>query len=305
MKILLTGASGFFGQSVVDALKHLDHSIEVICVTHSKSLNLKDDRFCNVKCNLHDDQQTKALIKKTKPTHLIHLAWHVPPQKFWDAKENFDWLASSVKLFQLFCEEGGNVFIGAGSLAEYDWIDGILDEENTTLQPNSIYGLCKKNLHELIMNLKRMHYPEVKILWPRIGYFFGENEPQGKLISLIIRKILKQEDLSLLPKATARAYTHVRHLGNVISKTLFYNHEDLVFNLNGSNYYTLEELVNLVANNYNLPNDKVFYGGYQSSIFEPELLKVNTDRMQSLGLKIPDTLLDDLKGMMDASYFRS
>lgn len=296
MNLLITGAGGFFGRSVINALKKLDHNFKATCVFHTHPLNLHDERFASVKCNLQDKEQVDKLIQGTKPTHLIHLAWYVAPQKFWTAEENLIWLSSSLNLFQAFCKEGGKVFIGAGSLVEYDASTGHLDEKLTPLNPTSLYGTCKKALHELILSYKNTHFPDVRVIWPRIGYFFGEAEPQDKLISKIIQSIKNQSPLKLAEPDFARAYAHVSYLGTTLANLVMKEpSEDVAFNMSSSYLYTLKEIVDFCEKTLGMKNLQAVYNAYHSV---PKTLTVDTTTLEKLGLEVQDTFFNDLEKLI-------
>ncbi len=218
MKILITGASGFFGKSLISSLEKSTEDFECFCIYKENYLEVLDKRFQWAQCDLLNKKEAEQLIKIIKPTHLVHLAWHVPPQQFWTAFENIDWLNASTNLFQAFCENGGKAFVGAGTLAEYDWTKGILEETTAPLLPNTLYGQCKKSLYEILTSIRNTHYQQTKIIWPRIGYFFGENEPKEKLISKLIYNIKNALPVNLASPEFERPYAHVKYFGQAIAK---------------------------------------------------------------------------------------
>ena len=298
--ILITGASGFFGKSFLEALQKNKADLRFICLYNSQKKEINDDRFTWVKVDLLDLSTHKELMQKFNPTHCCHLAWYVPPQNFWHASENLEWLQASVHLFKEFCESGGEVFMGAGSLAEYDWSSGILDEGSTPLVPRSLYGQCKKSLYEILKIIRDTNYQSTTLLWPRIGYFFGENEAPQKLISKIISGIKMGTQLNLVSKDTQRPYAHVKYLGESLSYIFLNQQEDLVFNLSASQSYTLEKIVEFVSKIFDVMPKHVVYGSYTicSLSSEPLLLDVRTYLLRkNLGNSIPDTFFEDIREM--------
>ena len=299
MKILITGASGFFGRSLINALQLESGDFEVFCPFRSNTFDMEDSRFQWVPCDLLNSEDIKTLISDLKPTHLVHLAWYVHPQKFWNAKENFDWLDASIQLFQAFCEHKGQVFIGAGTLAEYDWTNGVLDEFNTALAPNTIYGQCKKSLHELLLSFRNTYSPDTKIIWPRIGYFFGDYEPKEKLISKIIDHIKRDLPLNLASPDLKRPYAHVKYFGQCITQLLMFDKkQDLTFNMSVSTLHTLNEMVECVRSQLCGTSSKIYYDTYKA---EPIILSVKDNILrEQVGFTIPDTFFEDLEKLVGA-----
>lgn len=294
MKILITGASGFFGKSLVNALEQSVDDFECFCVYKTNALQSSDKRFQWVQCDLLNTETTEQLIKNIKPTHVVHLAWYVPPQQFWGARENIDWLYASINLFYAFCKNVGITFIGAGTLAEYNWSNGILEESTTPLLPNTLYGQCKKSLHEILTCIRNTHYTQTKIIWPRIGYFFGPDEPKEKLISKLIYNIKNTLPVDLASPEFKRPYAHVKYLGGAITKLLMTNaYEDVTFNLSFSISYPLKEIVDFIQEKLGKQSLQMNYGVYPSS---PMALDVKTTILkEKLDFEMLDTFYEDLE----------
>lgn len=84
-RILITGANGFVGRTLCSLLK--ERGQHVIAVTHSES-NLPSTE--HVQCDVRNAEAVQEAIRRTTPTHVIHLAalCHVPtsfasPQETW------------------------------------------------------------------------------------------------------------------------------------------------------------------------------------------------------------------------------
>ena len=303
-KILITGASGFFGKSLLDALQGSRDDFKCYYVYSSKEIKTYDQRFQWVPRNLLNKDASSQLINELQPTHLVHLAWHVPPQQFWTAKENIDWVYASLNLFQAFCENGGKVFVGAGTLAEYDWSSGILDESLTPLYPNTLYGQCKKSLHDILVSLAKTHYPKVSIIWPRIGHFFGPQEPQAKLISKLIYSIQNNLPMNLASEEFRRPYAHVKYFGEIITKILMLNSvKELTFNMSASTTYSLGEIVECIKKTLGKDSDNIRYNAYSAPNTGPLTLEVHTKVLEeAINFKIPDTFFEDLKDLVNHAH---
>lgn len=297
---MVTGATGFIGKNVLPHLKKMNFEV-VGLYNNSSQAGLKENSDIRwEKCDLFDLSRQLKILKKHRPTHLLHLAWDVSPGKFWTSVNNIRWLSVSTELFRNFCESGGSHFICAGSIAEYDWKSRELNEEITPFEPETLYGQCKRNLYWILTHLQKTHYPEVSIVWPYIGYFFGSGEPVNKLISLLIKKIRNKETISLLPEDTIRSYAHVRHLGKILSELAVLNDKQINLNISANNKVKLKDIVNYIAAHYKVSTNNVTYDNYQSKIYEPPTLNVNTQKMERvLGKTIEDTFYHDLTTMMN------
>ena len=72
MRILITGANGFVGRHLIDALSALPEAPDIIAATHGAPTLLSASRI--VTLDVTDSRQTLALIRAERPTHLMHLA---------------------------------------------------------------------------------------------------------------------------------------------------------------------------------------------------------------------------------------
>jgi len=297
--ILITGARGFIGKSTLRYLNTTDLKIIGIYNKTSQSELGKVADIEWIQSDLFDLEQQKMLFEKYKPEYLLHLAWSVPTGEFWHSLDNIKWLNLSIELFKNFCRNGGRYFIGAGSIAEYDWRCPELKEDGTSYQPYSLYGQCKRSLYEILKQLQRKYFSHVSIIWPHIGYFFGVDEPVNKFLSMLISKIKHKEPMYLLNQNTVRDYAHVRYLGKTLAYLIMNSKNDLLLNVSANNQLTLKSIVDFISQYYNVDTSNILYDKYQSPIYEPKSLKICTKRMEKImGNKFEDTFFIDLKEMM-------
>jgi nucleoside-diphosphate-sugar epimerase len=188
--VLLTGATGFIGQSAIRPL--LDKNYIVHAVT-SKPLHFETiENLCWHQTDLLNPNETTGLLKSVRPTHLLHFAWYVEHGKVWNAVENLDWLQASLHLARQFAENGGERLVISGSCAEYDWTeDGIFSENSTRLRPQNLYGASKHALNLTLENFAKIS--NLSYAWGRIFYLFGEGESPSRLVPSVINALLKNE----------------------------------------------------------------------------------------------------------------
>lgn len=174
-RVLVTGGSGFIGRHTAPHLETLGYEVHAAGSREANLLNPADRR---------------ALLERVRPTHLLHLAWHVPPGKYWTSLENVRWLQASMDLIVDFAAAGGKRLVSAGTCAEYSWDgDGICREDQTPLQPASLYGTSKDALRRMQEALA----PQLGLsgAWGRIFFPYGPGEPAGRLVPSILDNILR------------------------------------------------------------------------------------------------------------------
>ena len=188
--VLLTGATGFIGQFAIAPLIAKNFSVHAVSSKPSECENTENISWHQA--DLLDERRSTDLLKRIRPTHLLHFAWYVEHRKFWSAPENLDWLRASLHLAREFVACGGERLIASGTCAEYDWSSGgVFSEKSTALLPAHLYGAAKHAL-----NLTLSKFAEVSNLsyaWGRIFYPFGAREPVDRLIPSVINSLLKNE----------------------------------------------------------------------------------------------------------------
>jgi nucleoside-diphosphate-sugar epimerase len=245
--IVVTGASGFLGKSLVQKILELPNDDRFFVLLYYKyPIETYRPNIKCIRCNLLETTEFNEVLSQYKPTTLVHLAWFVTHNEFWCSKENLRWLTASLHLFEQFCAHGGEKFISTGSVCEYDLSQSVIDEQTTPLKPDTLYGQCKVSLCHLLTAFRNAHFPTVSIIWPRIAWFFGENEPPEKLFSSTIRKIKNDELVSLQGRHIARPYAHVKYVGEVLHQCLSLSN-DCHFTVSGVRNLTLEFIVKYMA----------------------------------------------------------
>jgi len=175
MKVLLTGASGFIGRSVLTQLLRL--GIETVVVGRTRP-----DGFVGefIEADLLQAEAGAAAIAKARATHLLHLAWYAEHGKYWTSPLNLRWVESTVRLVESFCSTGGRHLAIAGTCAEYDWSVGYCQEEATPLAPATLYGTAKDATRRLVEAICRQY--DVPCAWGRIFLPYGQGEDGRRLI---------------------------------------------------------------------------------------------------------------------------
>src|SRR5437870_9823503 len=196
-RLLVTGATGFIGMCCLPLL--LARGFEVHAVSsrarvHAVSPRAKDERGDDViwhQADLWQPTQTARLVAAVQPTHLLHLAWYVVPGKLATASENFRWVQASLELLRRFGEHGGRRVVMAGSSYEYDWRNGYCSESVTPKIPSTYYGACKLALASLLEAYAGQ--TGLSQAWARIFFLYGPREHPKRLVSSVIRSLLRGE----------------------------------------------------------------------------------------------------------------
>ena len=154
-RVLLTGATGFVGCAIAQAL--IPRQFEVHGTTR-RAVAIERHRAANVvmhKIDLLDSEAIAALITKVQPTDLLMSAWTTKHGEYWTDPQNDRWVACTDALVRGFFSAGGKRAVLVGTCAEYDWTDPMVDRgpisEDTALGvPSTVYGRAKRRAGRLL-----------------------------------------------------------------------------------------------------------------------------------------------------------
>jgi nucleoside-diphosphate-sugar epimerase len=202
-RVLVTGAGGYLGTQVLDELSRRGTEVHAFgrdpmvqasragVVWHRIDLLAEDPR---------------PLIVDTRPSHCIHLAWETTPGRYRAAWENYDWVASTLRLARSFFDTGGQHFTLAGSCAEYALPAVVCDETSTPVAGDCAYAICKIETARLLAALASDCGSSFATA--RIFYLYGPDEPNGKLINGVCRSLLRGRPVPLTSGADVVDYVY-------------------------------------------------------------------------------------------------
>ncbi len=188
-RVLLTGASGLVGQPCQQRL--LDAGFEVWAASSSHAVN-DQGRLHWRQADLLDPAARRGLLAESRPSHLLHLAWH-SGREIYRSAENYRWLAASLELLRDFVAGGGQRVVFVGSSAEYAWGEEPCSELHTPLVPSTTYGLAKRALSELFTDFIAHHGPPLGGAWARLFFLYGAYEKPPRLLASVIHALLRGE----------------------------------------------------------------------------------------------------------------
>lgn len=180
MRVLITGATGFLGRYVLEALHR--HGIESVVLGRRRPLHAPFTDFIEVDCLASPD--FASLVRRAAGTHLLHLAWYAEHGQFWASPLNLRWVEATTRLVEAFCQAGGGGIVLAGTCAEYDWSHGYCREDSTPLDPATLYGTAKDAARRLAMVVCAQH--QIPCAWGRVFLPYGAGEDDRRLMPSLI-----------------------------------------------------------------------------------------------------------------------
>lgn len=284
MKILLTGGSGFLGQSLVKLIR--SRRIDIALIGRSKPACCDWD-FIEADLLSISADEIAGIMREVKPTHLVHLAWFADHGDFWESEKNLQWISRTGLLVKKFCESGGTSVLVSGSCAEYSWTAGHDLLEDSICAPASLYGVSKDLTRQLVTHI--CNQAEVELSWCRIFFPYGPGEDRRRLVPSLKDVAKKVADPFVIQAPGSRDFLHVDDVASALV-TIILRRAHGVINVCSGISCDLEELVIRVLE-MQRPDIDVD-GSFQSKLGEKRLDIVgNNQKLRSLGWNATKELL--------------
>jgi len=278
-RVLLTGAGGFIGRHTLRPL--LAGGFEVHAITSSKPPRGAPAEVQWHRGDLLEPGFADDLVGEVRPSHLLHLAWHLAPPGHVTAAINFDWVHASIRLVRAFCNVGGTRVLLTGTCAEYSPGPSVhCVEDVTPTCPRTVYGAAKHGLH--LMMAAWAEQAGVELAWGRVFNVYGPYEHPGSLLGTLVRGLLSGEEVPTSDGRQVRDYTYVAEVASALVALLS---SDAVgsFNLASGIPVRVAEIISTAAAEIGHP-ELVNMGAQPWRPGEPERLTAEVRRIrQSTG----------------------
>jgi nucleoside-diphosphate-sugar epimerase len=179
MKILVTGATGFIGNYVVEELLKYNYKIIASATVNSQEIYSNwIEKVDYIEANLNEDKEDWFTFFN-EPDQIIHLAWEGLPnyKEMFHLERN---LPKNYLFLKNMIEKGLEKVVVTGSCFEYGMQSGALNEAMVTM-PNNPYGLAKDTLRKFLEQLQKKIDFEFK--WIRLFYMYGKGQDPSSILS--------------------------------------------------------------------------------------------------------------------------
>lgn len=272
MRILVTGGTGFVGRWAVSALKEAGHEV-VVCARRESAI----PGCRTIEADLLDDRAAGRVMDWSRPEIVLHLGWYVEHGKFWNARENLDWVAATMRLATAAKTAGVRRFICAGTCMEYDLEGerGPLTETAAT-RPSSLYGVAKDATRQLLDGYFGPH--EIEFAWGRLFFIFGPNEQSDRLVSSIAISLLSGRPALMTSGVQVRDFCPVQDAGEALAALAVSDVTGPV-NIGSGQGMRIAELAEEIRSA--VGTGELRFGALPDRTNEPRIILANIDRLRS------------------------
>lgn len=257
--VLLTGATGFLGSHLLEALIHQGYSVVVL--KRSTSNLWRIEHLAGQYKSYDVDVQS---ISKIFEHEIIDIVIHMATlyRKFDNGNEVSDMLASNVtfptEIVEVASRKGIKGFINTGTFFEYDCSRQPVDE-STSIAPFNFYAKTKLALESIL----KTYSDKMMVNTFRLFSPYGEKDNQ-KLVPMIIQKALKGEVIELSEGLQKIDLIYVKDIVSAYMKAVerissgSFQSEYEVFNLGSGVPLSIRDIVSIVEQKLGKPLKKTW-----------------------------------------------
>jgi UDP-glucuronate decarboxylase len=246
-RVLVTGAGGFVGRWSLEPLRERGAEVHAVRGPAKAGPYVPGPAEAGHHVHhvdLHDRAAVDVLMRRVRPTHLLHLAWIATPGVYLTSLENPLWVQSSLQLIDAFRASGGQRIVLAGSVAEYDWTGGTCSERTTPCRPATLYAACKHAVFEVVERWSAQ--AGFGFAAGRLFWVYGPGEASERLVPSMIRAAEAQVPFTLRYPKQVRDYIHVSDAGSAFAALLASDAQGAV-NIASGEGVALEHLGHIVG----------------------------------------------------------
>jgi len=246
MRVLLTGATGFVGRQVLNALRERGVAVRAV---------IREGTEARLAAAIEDIVATPDLFAENAAWWAracadidiaIHAAWFAEPGSYLHSPKNKACLAGTLELAEGVARAGVRRFVGIGTCFEYDLAAGALSVD-TPLKPATPYAEAKA---AAFTALSRMFAEQgIAFAWCRLFYLYGEGEDERRLVPYLRKRLAAGEQAELSSGTQVRDYLDVCEAGRMIADVALGSVQGPV-NICSGIPVTVRELAGRIADEY-------------------------------------------------------
>jgi len=264
MNILVTGGTGFIGSNLLKKLFYSQQFDKIIVLKRKVSDISKIESIKNklILVDIENIDNFDVFFKTNKIDLIIHLSSKYIKYNETDSdieEMNYFNINFPSKLLYYAAKNNVKAFINTGSFFEYKHSNKKINE-NDIVEPFNYYSATKIAFEEILKYFSKEYGVRAITLKLFSPYGIGQ---ENKIISLIIKSVIKGKNLSLTSGKQKLSFTYIddivqayiNAIDYVISKK-YSSYE--VFNIGSDKSYSIKEVVAIACNLHKNPPEFIF-----------------------------------------------
>ena len=263
MKFFITGASSFIG---VELCRYLsDHGHQVIAMSRRENEQLNDiAKNGNLQVYYADMQNLMERSIDVKADVFVNLAWAGALLGQRDNQELQEGnISFSLECVKLSRRMGCQLYVDAGSQAEYGIVQGVITED-IPCNPVSAYGKAKFQMYRESCDMTQRL--GLKYIHLRILSAYGENDHPNTLIISSLKKLKNNEPIEMRSGGQKWNYVYVKDAARQIAELSLHavNDKDFhqeVYNIASNDTRKLQDFI-IAVKEITGSSSELIFGGY-------------------------------------------
>lgn len=262
MRILVTGAAGFMGSHLVDALvvlgKHKVYGVDDLSGGYLRNINPKSEF---TKLDLREREKVKEYVHRIKPEILFHLAADAT-----EGRSQFTPISATERnllayLYTLVPAIGNGLkrVVLTSSMSVYGAQKTPFSEDMSRI-PEDVYGIAKAAMEGATEVLAKVHEFEYVMIRPHNVYGPKQNlsDPYRNVIGIFINCLLNNKNFYVYGDGEQkRAFTYIDDFTPYMLKAGFSKEANgKIINIGPSQEYSINEMAKVVIKNF-FPDGKI------------------------------------------------
>lgn len=259
-RVLVTGAAGFMGSHLVDALiaaGHLVFGVDDMSGGYWRNIHPRSEF---IQLDLRQREPTDALIRKVKPEIIFHMAADAT-----EGRSQFTPICSTERNYLAYLNvlvpairEGMRKMVLISSMSVYGRQEAPFREEMPRL-PEDVYAIAKASMERSTEILAAVHGFQYTIIRPHNVYGERQNiaDPYRNVIGIFINRLLMGKPFFIYGDGEQkRAFSHIDDFTPYCLRAGF---DDVangeIFNIGPREEYSINETARLVLRHFGLDPD--------------------------------------------------
>jgi len=254
-RILVTGAAGFMGSHLVDALVDLGHEVYGIDDLSGGYEHNINPNSTFIKLDLREKEKARVAVVGIKPKILFHLAADAA-----EGRSQFTPLSSTERNYLAYLnvlipaiKSGMTKVILTSSMSVYG-SQAPPFSETMDRKPDDIYGIAKASMEGATEVLSKVFKFKYTIIRPHNVYGPKQNlaDPYRNVVGIFINRLLEGKNFFIYGDGNQkRAFTYIDDLTPYIVKAGFQDScNGEIINIGPEKECTINELSDVVLNNF-------------------------------------------------------
>ena len=242
MRILITGATGFIGKHLVEALKDDGHELGLLVRDAHRASEVKAKNVAFLEGDLDDLSLVGNRLGEFAPDVCAHLAWaDIPDYSAAVSKRNLD---RSIALVDCLLKETGcRKIVVTGSCFEYGKTQGECAEWEP-VQITSYIAWAKQALCNYLAVLAKPSM--LQFVWLRLFYVYGPGQRADSLLPTIIKDMLRGKHPTVRNPFDAQDFVYVADAAQAIRLAVNADMQSGIYNIGSGQATPVLDMCRLV-----------------------------------------------------------